>query len=67
MEKEYLRIHIVAVGEHNGEYPEHGDWFYQLRPERMEAKPLEKAFKRRCHATRYANKIAEKVEQWYAA
>ena len=65
MEKEYNTIHIVAVSEHNGEYPEHGDWFYQLRPEKMNKKPLDKIFKRRSDATRFGKKVAYNIEQWY--
>jgi hypothetical protein len=67
MEKEYFIIHIVEVSEHNGEIPPHDGWWYELRPEAMNKKPLDKAYRRRSDATRFANKIAWKVQQWYAA
>ena len=69
MEKEHLTIHVVEVGnyDYSERYPKHPGFFYELRPERMHAKPLDKVFTRRCHATRYANRIAYKIQQWYAA
>ena len=61
----YKEIHIFATDNPEGIEWNHNDWFYELRAENSEGKVVGKLHKRRCHATREANKLSNKVIQWY--
>ena len=56
-------INIFATAAPDGTEWNHNDWFYILRTESNEA--IGKLHKRRCHATREANKLTNEVIQWY--
>ena len=63
--KQYKKIHICAKEPPEDVDWNHNDWFYSLHPNHPGRKAIGKLHKRRCHATREANKLADEVVQWY--